>query len=239
LAIPSLSSPLSSHAAFEESQEIAGTKAAHLLWLWKTHGMMVQEIDGDGHCGQRTAATLEGLSLRQIAVAMHTAVATYNQELVELRCGGRHCSLLKDSFGHYSFGPDQLKKLATRCGEVLKEIYAGRRWLKDDLWFELDDAQVFSVAFDSPYMMLVNQKDYPIRLYDGAGISAFKSTEDYENPVGRTIKRPGIQVTKGFGCSTGHFNALVLSSLAPPDVAPVFTTTGSKKKRKRIIFHNT
>jgi hypothetical protein len=210
-----------------------------LLWLWKTHGMMAQEIDGDGYCGYRTAATLEGLSLRQVVVAMHTAVATYNQELVELRCGGRHCSLLKDSFGHYSFGPDQLKKRATRYGKVLQEIDAGRRWLKDDLWFELDDAKVLSVVFDSPYMMLINQKEYPIRLYDGADICAFKSTEDYES------KRPGIQVTKGFGYSTGHFNALVTSPLAPPDVNPVFasvvpakrqkktTTAGSKKKRKR------
>ena len=152
---------------------------------------------------------------------------------------------MKDSFGHYSFGPDQLKKRATRYGKVLQEIDAGRRWLKDDLWFELDDAQVLSVVFDSPYIMLVNQQDYPIRLYEGADISAFKSTEDYENPVGRTTKRPGIQVTKGFGYSTGHFNALVTSSLAPPDVDPAFasvvpakrqkktTTTGSKKKRKR------
>jgi hypothetical protein len=141
-----------------------------LLWLWKTHGMMVQEIDGDGCCGCRAAATVEGLSLRQVVVAMHTAVATHNQELVELRCGGRHCPLLKDSFGHCSFGPDQLKKRATRRGKVLQEIDAGRRWLKDDLWFELDDAQLLSVAFDSPCMMLVNQKDYPIRLHDGADI---------------------------------------------------------------------
>ena len=134
---------------------------------------------------------------------------------------------------------------------MLQEIDAGRRWLKDDLWFELDDAQVMSVAFDSPHMMLLNQQDYPIRLCDGADISAFQSTEDYENPVGRTIKRPGIQVTKGFGCSTDHFNALVTSSLAPPDVAPAFasvvpakrqkktTTTGSKKNERdddRIVM---
>ena len=51
---------------------------------------------------------------------------------------------------------------------MLQEIDAGRRWLKDDLWFELDDdAKVLSVVFDSPYMMLINQKEYPIRLYDG------------------------------------------------------------------------
>ena len=162
-----------------------------------------------------------------------------NTELVKLRCGGRHCSLLVDADGHRTYGPDQLSKLTSRYGQVLKSIDANKHWLDEDLWFELDDVRVLSVAFDTPYMMVLNRNTYPIVLYDGAEICAFRSPENYEKPLGRQRKRPGIEITKGFGYSPGHFNALVTRPVLPAENAPVFangpheTKKNTKGKRKR------
>ena len=97
-----------------------------------------------------------------------------------------------------------IKKMASRFKAWCDGATAGDWVLTKKWWMEMDDLRVFALVFDSKYLMIVNHKEWPIRLYHGPDITHYRSVEDFKN------KYDGPPLTKGFVFGGAHFNPLIL-----------------------------
>lgn len=120
--------------------------------------------------------------------------------------GGRsaHTVFSSAERGWKLFTYRECKSREVRYGQWVRHLSEKHEYLPKRYWMELDDVQVLSLIFESPYLMLLRDENWPIRMYDGPKILHYRNVEEFSR------KYNGEPPCKGFAYGPGHFNALIL-----------------------------
>ena len=173
-----------------------------LKWARAEHGLLLQHIDGRGWCGYDAGASILGVTRTELLLSMHTAVAPYDEDMVNKHCYGRHCGSL------------HLPHRANVFKIAIRENAAGAQSLGSDAWYSMDDTRILAMVFDKPILVFSNKAKesngklyrdpYPIVLYLPSNEATF-----YRTAVEFRTSNTGLVVSVGLAHSVDHFNAMV------------------------------